>query len=86
MGPRQDLYDDDFEEFITDFMEDDDDGFIYGMYQYAIHIDKYLIRAEHRQPTMTGLEWVERKLGNRKVCYTMFRMSPGMCIACMVFW
>ena len=42
VGRTQDPYDDDFEEFITDFMDDDEDGFIYGMYQYAMHIDKYL--------------------------------------------
>jgi hypothetical protein len=32
VGCSQDLDDDDFEEFITDFTDDDDDGFIYGMY------------------------------------------------------
>jgi len=42
---------------------EDDDAFIYGMYQYALHIDKHLNRAEYRQPAMTGLEWVQRKLG-----------------------
>jgi hypothetical protein len=35
------------------------------MYEYAMHIDKYCNRAEYRQPTMSGLDWVERKLTNR---------------------
>jgi hypothetical protein len=78
VGRTQDPDDDDFEEFLSDFLDDDEDGFIYGMYQYAMHIDKYLTRAEYRQPAITGLEWVERKLGNRKACYNMFRMRPSM--------
>jgi len=57
---------------------EDDDAFIYGMYQYALHIDKHLNRAEYRQPAMTGLEWVQRKLGDSKACFSMFRMSPPM--------
>jgi hypothetical protein len=50
MSKRQAVYEDDFEEFITDWMEgdDDEDGFLYGMYQYATHIDKYLTRSEYR--------------------------------------
>jgi hypothetical protein len=56
----------------------DDDAFTYNMYQYALHINKHLTRAEYRQPAITGLEWVERKLGDRKACYSMFRMSPSM--------
>jgi hypothetical protein len=59
-------------------MDDDDDGYVYGMYKYAMHIDKHLTRAEYRQPAMTGLEWVHKKLGDRKACYNMFRMSPTM--------
>jgi len=80
MSKRQAVYEDDFEEFITDWMEGDnnEDGFLYGMYQYATHIDKYLTRSDYRKPTITGLEWVESILGNRKACYTMFRMSPTM--------
>jgi hypothetical protein len=80
MSSRQASYEDDFEEFISDWMEadDDDDAFLYGMYQYAYHIDKHLSRSEYRQPTITGLEWVHSKLGNRKACYNMFRMSPDM--------
>jgi hypothetical protein len=31
--------------------------FFYGMYQYALHIEKHLNRAEYRQLAMTGLEW-----------------------------
>jgi hypothetical protein len=59
-------------------MDDDDDAFIYGMYQYAYHVDKHLTRGPYRQPPMTGKEWVERKLADSKACYTMFRMSPTM--------
>jgi hypothetical protein len=35
-------------------------------------------RSEYRQPAITSLEWVHSKLGNRKTCYNMFRMSPDM--------
>jgi hypothetical protein len=58
--------------------EDDDDAFIFGMYQYALHIDKHLNRAEYKDPPMTGLAWVQRKLGDGKGCYRMFRISPDM--------
>lgn len=46
MSLRQASYEDDFEEFISDWMEadDDDDAFLYDMYQYAYHIDKHLSR------------------------------------------
>ena len=50
-------------------LEDDDNDFMYGMYQYAIHIDKYCNRVERRQPLLTRLEWVERKLGDRNSSY-----------------
>jgi hypothetical protein len=59
-------------------MDNNDDAFIYSMYQYVLHIDKHLTRAEYRQPIMTGLEWVQRKLRDRKAYYSMFRMSPSM--------
>ena len=49
-----------------------------GMLLYAIHHDKYCNRAKRRKPMLTGLEWVERKLGDRNNCYNMFRMSPTM--------
>jgi hypothetical protein len=42
MSSRQASYEDDFEEFISDWMEGDDDAFLHGMYQYAYHIDKHL--------------------------------------------
>jgi hypothetical protein len=29
-------------------------------------------------PGLSGLEWVERKLQNRKSCYNMFRMTPTL--------
>ena len=46
MSSRQAAYEDDFQEFIGDWMEadDDDDAFLYGMYQYANHIDKHLLK------------------------------------------
>ncbi|XP_066320365.1 uncharacterized protein [Miscanthus floridulus] len=71
---------DDLEEMMMAELEhaEDDDAFMYGMYQYALHIDKHLNRAEYRQPAMTGLEWVQRKLGDSKAYYSMFRMSPPM--------
>jgi hypothetical protein len=68
------------EEFFNMFVDDDDDaaGFIYGTYEYAMHLDKYCNRFDYRQPAMSGLEWVERKLANSTTCYNMFRMSPTM--------
>jgi hypothetical protein len=64
------------EDFFNMFLEDDASGFIYGTYEYAMHVDKYCTRSEYRQPATSGLKWVERKLGHRNVCYKMFRMSP----------
>jgi hypothetical protein len=58
--------------------EDDDDAFMFGMYQYALHVDKHLNRAEYREPVMSGLGWVQRKLRDSKACYRLFRMSPDM--------
>jgi hypothetical protein len=58
--------------------DEDEDAFFEGMYEYAMHTAKHLSRAQYRQPAMIGLEWVERKLGDRKSCYSMFRMSPDM--------
>jgi hypothetical protein len=74
-------WDDCFEDFILAELEeakDDDDAFIFCMYQYALHIDKHLNRVEYRDPPMTGLAWVQRKPGDGKGCYRMFRMSPDM--------
>ena len=50
MSSRQECYENDLDEFISDWMEaeDDDDAFLYGMYQYAYHIDKHLSRSEYR--------------------------------------
>ena len=73
----EDNYNGDSDEDIYKMLLDDDDNdLIYGMYQYANHIDKYCNRAEWRQSLLTRLEWVERKLGDRNNCYNMFRMSP----------
>ena len=72
----EDNYNGDSDEDIYKMLLDDhDNDLIYGMYQYAIHIDKYCNRVERRQPLLTRLEWVERKLGDRNSCYNMFRMS-----------
>jgi hypothetical protein len=60
-------------------VEDDDEvAFIYGTYDYAIHLDKYCNRAAYRKPPYTGEEWVQNKLTNEIACYNMFRMSPQM--------
>jgi hypothetical protein len=70
---------DELDQLFYELMEDDDEEtFIQGMYQHAMHIDKHLSRSEYRQPAMTGLEWVHTKLGNRKQYYNMFRMNPNM--------
>ena len=70
--------DDELEEFLLEIMCDDDEDCILGMYQYAMHIDKHLNRAEYRQPVETGLQWVQRKLRDNRSCYNMFRISPSM--------
>jgi hypothetical protein len=71
--------DDLFEDVVmAELMDDDDEAFMHGMYQYALHIDKHLTRAEYRQRAMTGFEWVQRKLEDMKARYSMFRMSPTM--------
>ena len=70
--------DDELDEFLLEIMCDDDEDCILGMYQYAMHIDKHLNRAEYRQPVETGLEWVQRKLRDTRSCYNMFRISPSM--------
>jgi len=58
------------EELSTDLMADkEEDEFILDMYQFAVHFDKYLNRAEYRQPKMTGLEWVHTKLASEKGSY-----------------
>jgi hypothetical protein len=53
---------------------------MYGMSVVAMHLDKYCNRSEFREvgPGLSGLEWVERKLGNPTACYKMFRMTPTM--------
>jgi len=67
------------EELFADLMADEEeDEFILGTYQFAVHFDKYLNRAEYRQPKMTRLEWVHTKLASEKGSYNMFRMHPVM--------
>jgi hypothetical protein len=58
--------------------EDDEDTFFNGMYEYAVHAKKHLSRAPYTQHKLSGLEWVQMKLGGNKTCYDMFRMSPDM--------
>ena len=59
-------------------VEDDDKEFLDSMLLFADHYDKYCNRAKRRKPLVTGLQWVERTLGDRNRCYNMFRMSPTM--------
>ena len=66
------------EELFKLFVDDDDKGFLDGMLLFAIHFDKYCNRAKRIKPMITGLEWVERTLGDRNRSYNMFRMSPTM--------
>jgi hypothetical protein len=64
------ILDDDDDELMEEPMNDEEeDEFIIGMYQYALHIDKYLNRAEYRTPRVTGVQWVHDKLHNIKSCY-----------------
>jgi hypothetical protein len=48
--------DDDDDQLMEDVMDDEEEAeFILSMYHYALHIDKYLNRAEYRTPRVTGL-------------------------------
>jgi hypothetical protein len=82
MADDTDDSEDELEEFLlTEFLDETKDfGFLYGMFQNAIHIDKYFNRSEYKKVGigLSGLEWVQRKMANRKACYTMFRMTPTM--------
>ena len=73
------ILDDDDDELMEELMNDDeDDEFLHGMYQFAVHIDKYMNRAQYRTPRVSGFQWVHDKLDNIKSCYNMFRMTPTM--------
>jgi hypothetical protein len=81
MADDTDDSEDELEEFLlTEFIDETEDfGFLYGMFQNAMHIDKYCNRSKYREvgTGLSGLEWVERKMASRKICY-MFRMTPTM--------
>ena len=64
------------DEEIFRLVKDDDSEFMASMLLFAIHHDKYCNRAKRRKSMLTGLQWVERTLGDRNICYNMFRMSP----------
>ena len=66
------------EELFRLLVDDDDKGFLDGMLLFAYHYDKYCNKAKRRKPMVTGLQWVERTLGDRNRSYSMFRMSPTM--------
>jgi hypothetical protein len=69
---------DKLEEFLlTEFLDETEDfRFLYGMFQNAIHIDKYCNREVGIG--MSGFDWVQRKMANRKACYTIFRMIQSL--------
>ncbi|KAG2646436.1 hypothetical protein PVAP13_2KG509200 [Panicum virgatum] len=72
----EDKWDD---EFFEMFMDDEIElAYLYGMYDYAAHIDKYYNKAPYRQPKLSGLEWVQLKLGSVYSCYNMFRVTPEL--------
>jgi len=72
----EDEWDDEvFEMFMDDEIEL---AYLYGMYDYAAHIDKYYNKAPYRQPKLSGLEWVQLKLGSAYSCYNMFRVTPEL--------
>lgn len=85
-GPAVDEDDDDDddeqweEDFFSLFFDDieEETAIVYGMSQYAMHMQKYYNRAYYRVPKMTGLDWVEHKLANETACYNMFRITPDM--------
>jgi hypothetical protein len=59
-----------WEEFWRMLVEDDDEApFIYGTYDYAMHLDKYCNRGPYRTPPLTGEQWVQNKLANETSCY-----------------
>ena len=78
----EEVSDKDLERIPVEYFMDDsaDTAFMYGAYFIATHIDKYYNRYNYRDlsTTMSGLEWVEQKLADRKRCYNMFRMTPDM--------
>jgi len=48
------ILDDDDDELMEELMNDDeDDEFLHGMYQFAVHIDKYMNRAQYRTPRVS---------------------------------
>jgi hypothetical protein len=58
------------EDFFSMFFDDADEetAIVYGMYEYAMHMQKYYNRSDYRVPMMTGLDWVEQKLANKTAC------------------
>jgi hypothetical protein len=60
------------------YKDDTEETFIYGMYDYAQHVDKYCSRRPYRTPPLSGEDWVQNKLADEEACYDMFRMSPRM--------
>jgi len=72
--------DEQWEDFFSLFFDDieEETAIVYGMSQYAMHMQKYYNRAYYRVPKMTGLDWVEHKLANETACYNMFRITPDM--------
>ena len=49
--------DDELDEFLLEIMCNDDEDCILGMYQYAMHIDKHLNRAELSIGNLLRLVW-----------------------------
>jgi hypothetical protein len=61
-GDDEDDDDDDqwFEDFFSMFFDDADEetAIVYGMSEYAMHMQKYYNRSDYRVPMMTGLHFV----------------------------
>jgi hypothetical protein len=56
--------DDWWEEFWNIVVEDNaEETFIYGMYDYAQHVDKYCSRRPYRTPPLSGEDWVQKQVG-----------------------
>jgi hypothetical protein len=70
-------WDEDFFSMLFDDVSEET-AIVYGMSEYAMHMQKYYNRSDYRVLMMTGLHFVEQKLTNETACYNMFRMTPDM--------
>lgn len=84
-APVDDEDDDDDEQWDEDFFSmffddvEEDTAILYGMSEYAMHMQKYYNRSDYRVPIITRLDWVEQKLANETACCTTGLERPQIC-------